>query len=162
MSHGHSRPVYSTGTGRLCPTCGWPDRDCKCSSAFARDEPVPTRVVAKLVPQGPRGWVETQVRRGPGGRRGHRRGEGTRLPVATVFENFEDLSLDEVMEQFEVSRDKVTAVLEFVAESLRSEALPVLVLFDPGTPKGLAQALSVQRARVRESDSGSSVNPRLH
>ena len=48
--------------------------------------------------------------------------KGTRLPVATVIENLEDFSVDEVMEQFEVSRDQVTAVLEFVAESLRSEA----------------------------------------
>jgi len=46
--------------------------------------------------------------------------KGTRLPVATVIENLEDLSVDEVMEQFEVSRDQVTAVLEFVADSLRS------------------------------------------
>ena len=48
--------------------------------------------------------------------------KGTRLPVATVIENLEDLSIDEVIEQFEVSRDQVTAVLKFVAESLRSEA----------------------------------------
>ena len=48
MSRDNSRPVYSTGTGRLCPTCGWPTTDCKCSSQFARDEAVPTRVVAKL------------------------------------------------------------------------------------------------------------------
>ena len=47
--------------------------------------------------------------------------KGTRLPVATVIENLEDLSVDEVMEQFDVSREQVTAVLEFVAESLRSE-----------------------------------------
>ena len=37
-------------------------------------------------------------------------------------ENLEDLSVDEVMEQFDVSRDQVAAVLEFVAESLRSAA----------------------------------------
>ncbi len=48
MSRDNSRPVYSTGTGRLCPTCGWPAGDCKCSSQFARDETVPTKVVAKL------------------------------------------------------------------------------------------------------------------
>ena len=48
--------------------------------------------------------------------------KGTRLPVATIIENLEDLSVAEVMEQFDVSRDQVTAVLEFVAESLRSEA----------------------------------------
>jgi translation initiation factor 1 len=48
MADGNSRPVYSTGSGRLCPTCGWPERDCHCSSALARDEPVPARIVAKL------------------------------------------------------------------------------------------------------------------
>jgi uncharacterized protein (DUF433 family) len=47
--------------------------------------------------------------------------KGTRLPVATVIENLQDLSIDEVMEQFDVTREQVTAVLEFVAESLRSE-----------------------------------------
>ena len=50
--------------------------------------------------------------------------KGTRLPVATVIENLEDLSLDEVMEQFDVTREQVTAVLEFVAESLRAESSP--------------------------------------
>jgi translation initiation factor 1 len=44
----NSRPVYSTGTGRLCPTCGWPADDCHCSARFARDEPLPARIVAKL------------------------------------------------------------------------------------------------------------------
>jgi translation initiation factor 1 len=48
MNDRNSRPVYSTSGGSLCPTCGWPQRDCKCSSQFARDEPVPARVVAKL------------------------------------------------------------------------------------------------------------------
>jgi translation initiation factor 1 len=43
-----SRTVYSTATGGTCPTCGWPQRDCKCSSQFARDEPLPAKVVAKL------------------------------------------------------------------------------------------------------------------
>jgi uncharacterized protein (DUF433 family) len=40
---------------------------------------------------------------------------GTRLPVATVIENLEDLSIDEVIEQFDVTREQVTAVLDFVA-----------------------------------------------
>ena len=40
--------MYSTGTGSVCPTCGWPERDCKCSSQFARDEALPKRIVAKL------------------------------------------------------------------------------------------------------------------
>jgi translation initiation factor 1 len=43
-----ARKVYSTDTGRLCPTCGWPIDDCRCSTRFARDEAVPARVVAKL------------------------------------------------------------------------------------------------------------------
>ena len=49
---------------------------------------------------------------------------GTRLPVATVIENLEDLSVDEVIEQFDVTREQVTAVLEFVAQSLRAAAVP--------------------------------------
>ena len=47
--------------------------------------------------------------------------KGSRLPVVTVVENLEDLSVDEVIEQFDVTRDQGTAVLEFVAESLHSE-----------------------------------------
>ena len=48
MNDRNARTVYSTASGRVCPTCGWPERDCKCSSQFARDEQVPARVVAKL------------------------------------------------------------------------------------------------------------------
>ena len=47
----------------------------------------------------------------------------TRLPVATVIENLEDLSVEEVMEQFDVTREQIAAVLEFVAQSLRGSAL---------------------------------------
>ena len=43
----------------------------------------------------------------------------TRLPVATVIENLEDLSVEEVMNQFDVTREQIAAVLEFVAQSLR-------------------------------------------
>jgi uncharacterized protein (DUF433 family) len=43
---------------------------------------------------------------------------GTRLPVATVIENLEDLSIDEVIEQFDVTREQISAVLDFVAQSL--------------------------------------------
>jgi hypothetical protein len=41
------RIVYSTETGRICPGCGWPARDCKCSKGAAT-ESVPARVTAKL------------------------------------------------------------------------------------------------------------------
>jgi uncharacterized protein (DUF433 family) len=44
---------------------------------------------------------------------------GTRLPVATVIENLEDLSIEEVVEQFDVTREQIAAVLEFVARNLR-------------------------------------------
>lgn len=50
--------------------------------------------------------------------------KGTRLPVATVIENLEDLSVDEVIEQFDVTREQVAAVLEFVAHSLRASDAP--------------------------------------
>ena len=44
---------------------------------------------------------------------------GTRTPVATIFENLEDgMTIDEVMDQFPVTRAQVTAVLEFAARSL--------------------------------------------
>ena len=48
MNDRNARTVYSSGAGRICPTCGWPVDDCKCSSQFARDEPVPPKLTAKL------------------------------------------------------------------------------------------------------------------
>jgi translation initiation factor 1 len=44
---GAPRLVYSTDRGRICPGCGWPLSDCKCSSTTA-SEAVPARVTAKL------------------------------------------------------------------------------------------------------------------
>jgi uncharacterized protein (DUF433 family) len=46
----------------------------------------------------------------------------TRLPVATVIENLEDLSIEEVMEEFDVTREQIAAVLDFVAQSLNVSA----------------------------------------
>ena len=49
--------------------------------------------------------------------------KGTRTPVVTVFENLEDgMSIDEVMEQFPLTREQVKAVLEFTARSLEAPA----------------------------------------
>ena len=46
---------------------------------------------------------------------------GTRMPVATIFENLEDgLTIDEIIEQFDVTREQIAAVLEFAARSLES------------------------------------------
>ncbi len=44
---GKGRLVYSTDVGRVCPGCGWPTHDCKCSQQVA-DEPIPGRIVARL------------------------------------------------------------------------------------------------------------------
>ena len=41
-----SRSVYQTGKGRVCPKCGWPQDDCRCSKAA--EEAVPTRVACVL------------------------------------------------------------------------------------------------------------------
>jgi uncharacterized protein (DUF433 family) len=44
---------------------------------------------------------------------------GTRTPASVVFENLEDgLTVDELIEQFPVSREQIKAVLEFAARSL--------------------------------------------
>jgi len=44
---------------------------------------------------------------------------GTRMPVQAVFENLEDgMTIDEILEQFPVTREQVKAVLEFAARSL--------------------------------------------
>lgn len=44
----NTRIVYSTDRGRVCPRCGWPADDCHCSSQSTKQEPLPTRIVAKL------------------------------------------------------------------------------------------------------------------
>jgi uncharacterized protein (DUF433 family) len=50
---------------------------------------------------------------------------GTRLPVATIFENLEDgMTIDEIMEQFDVTREQITAVLDFAARSLEAPVRP--------------------------------------
>ncbi len=42
---------------------------------------------------------------------------GTRTPVSTVFENLQDMSVDQLMGEFGVTRAQVEAVLQFVAQS---------------------------------------------
>jgi uncharacterized protein (DUF433 family) len=37
--------------------------------------------------------------------------------VSTVFENLQDMSVDEVVEEFGVTREQVNAVLQFAAHS---------------------------------------------
>jgi len=43
------RLLYSTEKGRVCPKCGWPEKECRCSQNLAAaEEPVPAKIVAKL------------------------------------------------------------------------------------------------------------------
>jgi len=49
---------------------------------------------------------------------------GTRMPVSLIFENLDSgMTVDELMEQFAVTREQIQAVLEFVNRSL--ERAPV-------------------------------------
>jgi uncharacterized protein (DUF433 family) len=41
----------------------------------------------------------------------------TRTPVSIVFENLEDMTVDELIEEFGVTREQVHAVLQFAAHS---------------------------------------------
>jgi len=45
------RIVYSTASGRMCPRCGWPQKDCRCATMLATlargREPV-GKITAKL------------------------------------------------------------------------------------------------------------------
>ena len=46
---------------------------------------------------------------------------GTRMPVATVFENLEaGANIEEIVEWFDLTREQVTAVLDFAARSLEA------------------------------------------
>jgi len=59
----------------------------------------------------------------PGKRSGAWVFRGTRTPVSTVFENLQDMSVDELVEEFGVTREQVQAVLQFVAQSTEAAAV---------------------------------------
>lgn len=42
------RLVYSTQTAGKCSVCGWPQRDCRCSSQPTAKDTLPARIVARL------------------------------------------------------------------------------------------------------------------
>jgi len=44
----NARVVYSTETAGKCPVCGWPQRNCQCSSRRDVAAAIPARIVAKL------------------------------------------------------------------------------------------------------------------
>lgn len=47
---------------------------------------------------------------------------GTRTPVSIVFENLQDMDVNELMAEFGVTRDQVEAVLQFAAHSAEAPA----------------------------------------
>ncbi|MGC9987021.1 MAG: DUF433 domain-containing protein [Terriglobales bacterium] len=61
----------------------------------------------------------------PGKRSGAWVFRGTRMPVSTVFENLEaGSSIEEIIEQFHVTREQIVAVLDFAARSLDATPVP--------------------------------------
>jgi uncharacterized protein (DUF433 family) len=58
----------------------------------------------------------------PGKRSGAWVFKDIRMPVSTVFENLQDLSIDELIEEFGVTREQVQAVLQFAAHSTEASA----------------------------------------
>lgn len=64
----------------------------------------------------------------PGKRSGAWVFRGTRTPVSTAFENLEDMSVDELTEEFGIIREQVHAVLQFAAHSAEGS--------DPGASAG--------------------------
>ncbi|HKV25327.1 MAG TPA: DUF433 domain-containing protein [Candidatus Acidoferrum sp.] len=49
--------------------------------------------------------------------------KGTRMPVATIFQNLEaGATVEEIMQWFDLTREQVTAVLDFAVRSLETPA----------------------------------------
>lgn len=63
-------------------------------------------------------WLQCPATVGiPGKRGGAWVFRGTRTPIATVFENLQELSVGELVEEFGVTLEQVEAVLQFAAHS---------------------------------------------
>jgi len=58
----------------------------------------------------------------PGKRSGAWVFRGTRTPISTVFENLQDMNVDQLVEEFRVTREQVQAVLQFAAHSAEAPA----------------------------------------
>ena len=49
----------------------------------------------------------------------------TRMPVSTIFENLEvGANIEEIIEQYDVTREQIQTVLEFAARSLDAPSVP--------------------------------------
>ena len=60
----------------------------------------------------------------PGKRSGAVVFRGTRTPVSAVFENPQDMSVDELVREFGVTHEQVEAVLQFAAQSAEAPVAP--------------------------------------
>jgi len=64
---------------------------------------------------------------------------GTRVPVSAIFENLKSSSIDEVLENFHVTRDQVQAVLDFCRKergaSLGALASGMKIILDEHAPE---------------------------
>ena len=49
---------------------------------------------------------------------------GTRVPVSAIFENLKCSPIEEILENFHVTREQVQCVLDFAARSAVSPAVP--------------------------------------
>jgi uncharacterized protein (DUF433 family) len=48
---------------------------------------------------------------------------GTRMPVSVIFENLEaGANIDDIMEWFDLTREQITAVIDFAVRSLETPA----------------------------------------
>jgi uncharacterized protein (DUF433 family) len=59
----------------------------------------------------------SEVESVPGKRSGAWVFKDTRMPVSVVFENIQDMTIPELIEEFGVTEDQVRSVLDFVARS---------------------------------------------
>jgi uncharacterized protein (DUF433 family) len=51
---------------------------------------------------------------------------GTRVPVSAIFENLKSSPIEEVLENFHVTREQIQCVLDFAAKSAEAPLEPVL------------------------------------
>jgi uncharacterized protein (DUF433 family) len=51
---------------------------------------------------------------------------GTRVPVSAIFENLKSSPIEEVLENFHVTREQIKCVLDFAAKSAEAPLEPVL------------------------------------
>jgi uncharacterized protein (DUF433 family) len=58
----------------------------------------------------------------PGKRSGAWVFKGTRTPISAVFENLQDMNVDELVEEFGVTPEQVRTVLAFAARSAEAPA----------------------------------------